>query len=83
MVIYQARHWQLRLGLRGHCPQDQDHRRCLQRLQQRAGQDQDPRQERHRRDRRRPLQTVVRALLLTLRHMVQSTVDIESLWSRY
>merc|ERR1712107_855860 len=45
----QARHWQLRLGLRGHCPQDQDHRRCVQRLQQRAGQDQDPRQERHRR----------------------------------
>merc|ERR1712012_71536 len=54
----QARHWQLRLGVRGHCPQDQDHRRCLQRLQQRACQDQDPRQERHRRHRRCPLPSV-------------------------
>ena len=38
---------ELLLGVRGHLPQDQDHRRGVQRRQQRVGQNQDPRQERH------------------------------------
>lgn len=51
------------MGFRGSYPQDQDHRRCLQRLEQRTGPDKDARQGRHCPNRCHSLPSVVRGPL--------------------